>query len=43
MSNKNWLKVKTPLIGEAEAEGLFGLLALVIVIVILVVAFIALH
>jgi hypothetical protein len=42
MADKNWLKFKFPLFGEGEAEGLYGIAALVIVLVVAIVA-VAVH
>ncbi len=38
MSGTNRFKFKIPFLGETEAEGLFGIAALVIVVVVFVVA-----
>jgi hypothetical protein len=38
MSGTNRFKFKIPFLGEAEAEGLAGIVALVIVVVVFVVA-----
>jgi hypothetical protein len=42
MSDKNRLKFKLPFFAEGEAEGLYGITALVVVVLVIVVAF-AMH
>ena len=42
MADKNRLKFKLPLFGEGEAEGMYGIAALVIVLVVAIVA-VAVH
>jgi hypothetical protein len=37
MADKNRLKFKFPLFGEGEAEGLYGIAAVVLVVVVVVV------
>jgi hypothetical protein len=37
MSNRNRLELKFPFIGEAKAEGLFGIIALVVVVAVIAV------
>jgi hypothetical protein len=42
MADKNRLRFKFPIFGEGEAEGLYGIVALVVVLVVVILA-VAMH